>query len=70
MPHPAPPSGRAYLTRFQAAMFAQVSESTIDRWRKQGLRWSQPVTNGTVYIRTADLLDWLEHRRITYPGGG
>jgi excisionase family DNA binding protein len=49
-----------FLSDRSAARYADVSTSTVERWRKAGLR--SYIVNGVVRIKRRDLDAWMEQR--------
>lgn len=40
-----------------------ISRSTIDRYRKKGLKVGQPTRNGQIYIDEIELQDFLKNKK-------
>ena len=40
-----------------------ISRSTLERYRKLGLRFNQPIVNGKLYISTSEIEKFLKTRK-------
>ncbi len=58
---------RAFMTKRRTALWADVSDSTVDRWLEKGLAYHQAPGRSLILIKPIDVEAFLQRKSVKKP---